>query len=199
MKIKSEDVSGHKLHKLLGTAVSPRPVALISTVGEDGIYNAAPYSSITPVSFKPPVLCIGSGMKGGEEKDTAKNIMFSKDFVVNILDDRFIEPVIRAAANYPSNVDEIKEVGLTAVSSDSVAAPRIAEAQISLECRLVQQLAFGSGEDRRTVIFGEVLLLHVKDEIWKGDSVDPMRLKSVGRMSAGVYCRTTDIIKIKRS
>lgn len=196
MKIKSEELSGQKMHKLLGTVVSPRPISLITTVGEDGVYNAAPYSAVTPVSFKPPVMCVASGMKGDREKDTAINIKYSKDFVVNILDDTFIKPVIKSAADYPIHVDEIKEVGLTAVASDRVSAPRVAEAQVSLECRLMKQLEFGEGEDHRTVFFGEVLLFHIKDEILKGDNVDPTLLRSVGRMGVGVYCRSTDLIKM---
>ena len=128
------------MHDLLGTVIAPRPVALISTVGEDGIHNTAPYSAVTPVSFKPPVMCVASGMKGEQERDTARNIKFSKDFVINIMDDTFIEPAVKGAGNYPSNVDEIKEVGLTALSADKVASPRIAEAQVSLECRLMQKI-----------------------------------------------------------
>jgi flavin reductase (DIM6/NTAB) family NADH-FMN oxidoreductase RutF len=108
MKLKSEAASGQKMHKILGTVIAPRPIALISTVDADGIYNAAPYSAVTPVSFKPPVMCVASGMKGDREKDTARNIKFSGDFVINMMDDSFIEPVIRTAADYPSHVDEIK-------------------------------------------------------------------------------------------
>lgn len=196
MKINSIDLSGHKMHDLLGTVIAPRPVALISTVGEDGIHNAAPYSAVTPVSFKPPVMCVASGMKGEQEKDTARNIKFSKDFVINIMDDTFIEPAVKAAGNYPSNVDEIKEVGLTALSADKVASPRIAEAQVSLECRLMQKLEFGEGKDHRTVFFGEVLVFHIKDDLWAKENVDPTKMRSVGRLGGGFYCRTSDIIRL---
>jgi len=199
MKLKSEDISGHKMHKLLGTVIAPRPIALISTVGKDGIYNAAPYSAVTPVAFKPPLMCVASGMKANQEKDTARNIKFSKDFVINMMDDTLIEPVIRTAADYPSDVDEIKEVGLTALAADTVSSPRIAEARVSLECRLFEQLEFGTGEDHRSVFFGEVILFHINDALLKGDSVDPTRMNFVGRLGVGTYCRTTDIIKLNRS
>lgn len=199
MKIESHDLSGQKMHKLLGTVISPRPIALMTTVDADGIYNAAPYSAITPVSFKPPVMCVASGMKGDQEKDTARNIKFSNDFVINIMDDTFIKPVIRASANYPADVDEIKEIGLTAVAADQVSAPRIAEAQISLECRLMKTIEFGEGGDHRSVFFGEVLLFHIKDELWKKDNVDITAVRSVGRLGPGIYCRTTDIVKFSIS
>jgi len=198
MKLKSTDISsGRKIHKLLATVISPRPIALISTLGADGIYNAAPFSAITPVAFKPPVVCVASGMKKNQEKDTARNIKFSKDFVINMMDESLIEATIRAAADYPSNVDEIKEVGLTALAAETVSSPRIAEARVSLECRLMEQLAFGSGEDRRSVFFGEVLVFHIHDALLKRGAVDPTRMNFVGRLGAGIYCRTTDIIKLK--
>jgi len=116
--------------------------------------------------------------------------------VINTMDDALIKPTIQAAANYPSSVDEIKKVGLTAIASDKVKAPRIVEAQASLECRLVQNLEFGEGENLRTVIFGEVVLLHIKDDVWVAGKIDPSKLRAVGRLGNGIYCRTGDILKV---
>ena len=199
MKIEPTSVDDRQMHDLLGSIVVPLPIAFISTVGEDGIYNAAPYSLVVPVCWKPPIICVSIGLKRGQKKDTLRNIESSKDFVVNIMDETLIERAIKAAADYPSDVDEIKEVGLTAMAADKVSSPRISEAQVSLECRLMQTLELGAGEKPRTVIFGEVLLFHVKDEVWAGDNIDPSRLKAVGRLASGIYCRTTDIFKVSRS
>ncbi|MFC1814446.1 flavin reductase family protein [Thermodesulfobacteriota bacterium] len=178
--------------------IVPLPIAFISTVGEDGTFNAAPYSLVIPVSWQPPIICVSFGLKRGQKKDTMKNLEYSKCFVVNIMDENFMEPVVKAAIEYPSDVDEIKEIGLTALAADQVSSPRVAEAQVSLECRFMQKVEFGSGEKLRTVIFGEVLLIHVKDEVWTGDNIDPYRLKAVGRLSNKTYCRTSDIFKLKR-
>jgi len=199
MKIESKSIDVRQTHKLLASVMAPRPVALISTVGADGIYNAAPYSAVTPVAFKPPIVCVASGLRQGQKKDTTNNIEFSKDFVINIMAETHLEHALKAAANYPSDVDEIKTTGLTALAADMVASPLISEAQVSLECRVVQTLEFGTGDDFRTVFFGEVLVFHVKDEILIGNNIDPVRLMAVGRMNAGFYCRTTDPIKINRS
>ena len=196
MKIDSNKIDGHQMHDFLSSVISPRPIALISTIGEDGIYNAAPYSAVTPVSFKPPVICVSSGLRRGQKKDTVKNIEYSQDFVINFMGESHIAPAIKASAAYPSDVDEIKAVGLTAAKADRVSSPRISEAQISLECQLVRTLEFGSGEDFRTVIFGEVLLFHVKDKIWAGRNIDPSLYKAVGRLGPGMYCRSTDIFKM---
>ena len=199
MKIESNSIDALQTHKLLGSVMAPRPIALISTVGEDGIYNAAPYSAVTPVAFKPPIVCVASGLKRGQKKDTTNNIEFSKDFVINIMAETHLQHALKAAADYPSDVDEIKTTGLTALAADMVMSPLISEAQVSLECRLVKTIEFGTGENHRAVFFGEVLIFHVKDEILTGNNIDPARFMAVGRLNAGAYCRTTDIIKVNRS
>jgi len=96
-------------------------------------------------------------------------------------------------------VDEIKEVGFTAISADRVKSPLIAEAQISLECRLVQEMNLNEGLNQRGIVFGEVVLAHVKDELWVDGSVDPYKLRSVGRLGSGIYCHTRDIFETKAS
>lgn len=197
MKIEMASLEQQELHSLMGSAIAPLPVALISTIGEDGIYNAAPFSLVMPVSWKPPIVCASFGMRQGEKKDTLRNIDFSRDFVVNIMDETLIEPTIQAKADYPSNVDEIKEVGLTAVAADRVKSPLIAEAQVSLECKLVRSMAFGEGKGLRGIVFGEVVVAHIKDELWVDGKIEPSLLKAVGRLAEGIYCRTGDIFEMK--
>ena len=128
-----------------------------------------------------------------------RNIEFAKDFVINIMDETLIERTIQTSADYPSSVDEIKEVGFTAIAADKVKSPRIAESQISLECRLVQRLEMGEGQNLRSIVFGEVVLVHVKDELWVAGKIEPSRLRAVGRLASGIYCRTTDIFKVTTS
>ena len=196
MKIEMKDLNGPQTHELLTSAISPLPIALISTVGEDGIYNAAPFSMTVPVSWKPPIVFISFGLRGGQKKDTLRNIESSRDFVINTMDETLIKQTIQTSASYPSTVDEIKEVGLSAIASEKVKAPRVAEAQVSLECRFVQKLEFGKGEDLRTVVFGEVVLVHVRDEVWVSGKIEPSLLRPVGRLGNGIYCQTKEIFKM---
>ena len=107
MKIDVTNLDVRQTHDLLTSAIAPLPIALISTVGEDGVYNAAPYSLVIPISWKPPLIIVSIGSKNGEKKDTLKNIEFSKDFVINIMSEDSIKPTIKTAGNYPSNVDEL--------------------------------------------------------------------------------------------
>jgi len=197
MRIEMTELSSRGVHELLTRSIAPLPIALISTVGEDGVYNAAPFSLALPVSFNPPIILVSFGLRRGEKKDTVKNIEFTRDFVVNIMGENLIQSTIQTSADYPSNVDEIKEVGLTALASDKVKSPRIAEAQVSLECRLKQGMELG--EELRHIVFGEVVLAHVKDELWVDGNVDPYKIKAVGRLGGGILCRIRDIFEMRAS
>ena len=197
MKVELTELGSRDVHALLTHSVAPLPIALISTVGEDGVYNAAPFSLIVPISYKPPIILVSFGLRRGQKKDTLRNMEYSQDFVVNTMEDSLIQSTIQTSVDYPGDVDEIKEVGLTAVASDRVKAPRIAEAQVSLECRLMQRLELG--EELRNVVFGEVVLAHVKDELWVDGNLDISKRRAVGRLGRGTYCRIRDIFEVKVS
>ena len=199
MKIDMNSLDKKKIHSLLIGAISPLPVALISTIGEDGINNAAPFSLAFPISSKPPLICVSIGLRNGQMKDTGRNIEYAKDFVVNIMGEDTIKQAIRTAGNYASNVDEIKKVGLTAIVAERVKSPLVAEAQISMECKLYQKHEIGEGENLRLIIYGEVLLVHLKEGIWVSGKINPSVLKAVGYLGNNKYCRTTEVMSLRRS
>ncbi len=203
MKIETANLERRELYDLIGYTITPLPIALISTIGQDGTYNAAPYSFVVPVSLKPPIICVSFGLRQGQKKDTLKNIEFSHDFVINFVDEALVKQAIQMSVDYPSDVDEIKEVGLTAVPGEKVQSPRVAESKVSLECQLVQKLELVEelvkGHGLRSIIFGKVVLIHIKDELWVDGKIDPSRLGAVGRLGKDLYCRTTDMFEMKSS
>lgn len=196
MKIEMTSLDARQTHDLLTSAIAPLPIALISTVGKDGVNNAAPYSLAIPISWKPPLVIVALGSKKGEKKDTLNNMEYTRDFVLNIMSEDALKPTIKTAGAYPSNVDEIQEVGLTAIAADKVKSPRIGEAPISIECRLSQVMEMGKGEDIRWLAFGEVILVHLHDEVWASREVNHEILKGVGRLGANAYCSTKHTFKL---
>lgn len=197
MKFEPQNLDRHQLHDLLPGALSPLPIAFISTIGEDGVFNAAPFSFVTPLSIKPPILCVSFGLKKGQKKDTVKNIEYTGDFVVNIVDKSIIKAAVQSSANYPGNVDEIKEIGLTPVSSEKVKAPRIAESPVNLECKVIFSLELSEGSNLQKVVFGEVVLFHVKDEVCLNGAIQPQLLKPIARLGFTLFCHTTDTFEVK--
>ena len=199
MKIDPVNLDWIDSHELLIGAVVPRPIAFVSTIGEDGVFNVAAFSFFTAIAAKPMLIGFGVGRKrDGQKKDTLVNIEFSRDFVVNVVTETLAEAMNQASANYPSYVDELKEVGLTPVKADIVKTPMVAESPINMECRLLQILEFGDLPRRGSFIIGEVVQVHIKDELFKNGDIQMSKLKAIARMGGELYCRTTDIFEMKR-
>jgi flavin reductase (DIM6/NTAB) family NADH-FMN oxidoreductase RutF len=186
-------------HELTVGTVLPRPIAFVSTFGEDGVFNVAPFSFFTPISYKP--MHVGFSIvrkRYGQKKDTLANIEFSREFVINIVTESLAEAMNQASMSYPGSVDEFREVGLTPVKASLVKPPMVAESPINLECRLVQMLEFGEASRRTSFIIGEVVRVHVRDEYWLDGEIRIEELKVIGRLGADFYCRTTDRFEMKR-
>ncbi len=199
MKIDPANLDWREAHDLLAGAVVPRPIALVSTVGEDGVFNVAPFSFFAAICPKPMLVGFSPSWKrDGRKKDTLVNIEFSKDFVINVVTETLAEPMNQASYPYPSDVDEFKETGLTPVKADIVKSPMVAESPVNMECRLVQILEFGDAPRPSSFIIGEVVRIHIKDELYSNGAIQMSELKAIARMGGDLYCRTTGIFEMKR-
>jgi flavin reductase (DIM6/NTAB) family NADH-FMN oxidoreductase RutF len=199
MKFDPAKMNIKECHELLVGAVLPRPIAFVSTVGADGVPNLAPFSYFTVLSSKPPVIGFGIGPKrDGGKKDTLVNLEFTGDFVINAVTEELTVAMNVTAGEYPPEVDEFKEAGLTAIPAEWVKSPRVAESPLSLECRLLQILEFGAAPRINRFIVGEVLRVHAKSEVLVEGIVKAEKLKPIGRMGGDFYCRTGDIFEMKR-
>ncbi len=199
MKLDPSQLDWMEAHELLVGAVLPRPIAFVSTIGADGVNNVAPFSFFSSISVKPAYVGFSIGRyRDGRKKDTLVNIEFTKDFVINIVTEELVDAMNQASRDYPSHVDEFKEVGLTPVRSDLVRSPRVIESPVNMECRLVKILEFGEAPRMNTFVIGEVLRVHVKDDLWIDHKIKADRLKAVGRLGEELYCRTTDMFEKKR-
>ncbi len=199
MKVDPADLSRKDGYALLIGAILPRPIAFVSTVGEDGIYNVAPFSFFTGLSTQPAVVGFGVGRKTGEgKKDTLINIEYAKDFVINVVTEDLAEAMNKASGEYPPEVDEFKVAHLTPLAGDLVRSPRVAESPVNLECRLIQILEFGDAAQATSFIIGQVLRVHVQDTLCVNGVIEASRLRSIGRLGGDLYCRTTDVFQMKR-
>jgi len=202
MKIDLEEMYARDLHHLLMSSVVPRPIAWVSTVGEDGIYNLAPFSAYCVMSVRPAVLGFAAAVtRDGKKKDTLVNIESTKEFVVNVVNEALAEAMNTTAAPYPPGVDEFKESGMTPVMADLVNVPMVAESPINMECRLNRILEFGEAPAVNRFVIGEILRVHVKDELLMNDEIRMDKLKAIGRLGGrggDQYCRTTDSFEMPR-
>lgn len=190
------------IYKLLIGAVVPRPIALVSSLSADGIPNLAPFSFFNAVCANPPLLCFAVSRPGqGAEsvkKDTLANIEATGEFVVNIVSENFAEQMNLTAGNYPPEVDEFAVAGLTPATSVKVKPARVAEAKVSMECRLFQLVTLSERPMGGSLVLGEVVSIYADESMVTDFRVDPEGLQAVGRMGGLTYTRTRDRFDIVR-
>jgi flavin reductase (DIM6/NTAB) family NADH-FMN oxidoreductase RutF len=199
MHIDPKTLNRRDMHEMLMAMIMPRPIAWVSTVNENGVFNLAPFSQFTSVSLRPPIVCLAIGWnRDGRKKDTLENIEVSKDFVINVVDESLAQAMNQTSAEYPAGADEFREVGLTAVKSDIVKAPILGESPLSMECKVTQIMQFGQRPDGGYLVLGEVVRFHVRDELYINGEIDVSRLKHVGRLGEQLYCRIGDAFRMER-
>lgn len=172
--------------------IVPRPIGWISTLSADGIANLAPFSFFNGVGYNPPtvVVCPNGPHTEGGEKDTPVNIAATGEFVVNIATYALRDRLNVTAQSHARSVDEFEAAGLTKAPSKAVRAPRVAESPINLECRLIQEVLLPSTTDHPLrAIFGEVVHVHIADEIIVDGKVSIERLDPLARLGYQEYCR----------
>jgi flavin reductase (DIM6/NTAB) family NADH-FMN oxidoreductase RutF len=198
MQLDPDKMAPTAVYKLLIGCVVPRPIAWVSTVDPDGVNNLAPFSFFMGVCGDPPTIAFSSGPREGRRKDTAVNAARAGEFVVNVVDDPLAEAMNLTSGEYPPGVDEFALTGLTAVPGVRVRVPRVAEAPISLECRLNQIITVGRGPHQ--LVLGEIVYFHVRDELYNAETgrIDMHRLHPVGRLAGEMYSHIHDIFAMKR-
>ena len=179
----------HDVYNLLIGLVAPRPVALVTSLNEDGGVNAAPYSAYNYLSIDPPVVGLGIAERSGgggaawdaKSKDTGRNIRQRGEFVVNVVTEDLMESMTVTAIDFPAGVSEIKEAGLHTAASSVVQVPRIAEAHAALECVELQTIEIG----RSRIVLGRVVSMWIEDQYVDpaGPYVRAEELHAVGRMN----------------
>jgi len=153
-------LSADERYKLLVSFVGPRPIALVTTLGPEGIKNAAPMSFFNVFAQTPPLLILGlQDRPSGAHEDTTRNILETREFVVNLVDETIARQMVVCAIEFPPEVDEVRTAGLTWRESAAVRPGRIGEAPAAFECRLERAIEYPS----RWIVFGEVAYMHVRD------------------------------------
>lgn len=182
-------------YKLLTNLVVPRPIAWVTSQNESGIVNLAPYSFFNAVGSKPLYVVVSVGKRdNGNPKDTAKNILSSGEFVVNMVTEDLFDAMNISAADFPPDQSEMEATRLETAPSVHVKTPRVAKAQVSLECKLFSSQTLGDN----TLFIGEVVMFHVADHLM-GPRLHVNNFSPLGRLgSPSVYCRTTDRFDIAR-
>eukprot|EP00271_Cylindrocystis_brebissonii_P021506 TRINITY_DN7706_c0_g1_i1.p1 TRINITY_DN7706_c0_g1~~TRINITY_DN7706_c0_g1_i1.p1 ORF type:complete len:302 (-),score=57.24 TRINITY_DN7706_c0_g1_i1:326-1231(-) len=194
------------LYPLTISAVVPRPIAFISSMSKDGVRNLSPYSYFNAVAHDPPILAIGQCWSKGKPKDSLANILETKEFVVSIISEWFVEAANHTCGPYPFEVDEMELAKLTPVASHMVEPPRVGESALNMECRLRHSydVTNSKGDVTTTVVLGEVLVFHIAKSVSARTPssgkllVDQVKLRPVSRYGGNTYGAGSSFFDIPR-
>ncbi|MDI2587909.1 flavin reductase family protein [Psychrobacillus sp. NEAU-3TGS] len=199
LSLNPKNNSERENYKLLIGSIVPRPIAFVTSVGEDGTINGAPFSYFNIVSSSPPMISIAIQRKNGERKDTSRNIAEKHEFVVHIVDEDNVDKINITAASLPPNESEIDKADLTLVSSDSISTPGIKEAKVRFECILEQIVELGEeGAITTDLLIGKIVRYHIDESIYEQGRINSDTLKAVSRLAGSNYAKIGEVFSIKR-
>jgi flavin reductase (DIM6/NTAB) family NADH-FMN oxidoreductase RutF len=188
------------IYKLMVGSIVPRPIALVSSIDQGNVRNLAPFSYFTACSSNPPVVVFCPILRPVPllAKDTLRNVLATREFVVNIVSEEFVERMNATAAQVGPEVDEFELSGLTPLASELVTPPRVAESHVHMECRLRQVVQVSDQPGGGSLVLGDVLRFHVREDYIQNFRIDPDKLHAVGRMAGSTYVRTRDRFDLER-
>lgn len=192
--INPKDITVPKLQAYLQSAVSPRPIAFVSTIDKAGNVNLSPFSFFNMFSMNPPILVFSPSrrVRDNSEKHTLENIREVDEVVINIVNYNMVQQTSLASCDFPKGTDEFIKSGLTPVASQLVKPPRVEESPVSFECKVKQVIALGDQGGAGNLVLCEVLLMHIKESVVDDSGIiDPQKIDAVARMGQNYYCRAS--------
>jgi flavin reductase (DIM6/NTAB) family NADH-FMN oxidoreductase RutF len=197
LDIAASQLDADAAYKLLVGIVVPRPIAWITTMSRSGIVNAAPFSCYTFVCNDPPMLAINIGRRDGDLKDTARNIVETGEFVVNIVTEGLIASMHATSTECAPDLSEVEALQLATHASRDIRPPRLSASPINLECRLDQVLELG--RLRNSLILGEIVRFHISDDLYDKDKVDSVQLRPLARLAGRKYAMLGEVLLMPKA
>jgi len=189
-----EKLETKDLHKLLLSAVAPRPIAFASTIDSRGNVNLSPFSYFNVFSSNPPILIFSPSrrVRDNTTKHTLQNSEETREVVINMVDYSIVDQMSKSSKEYPKGVNEFKETGLTEVRSLKVKPPRVLESPVSFECVVDNIISLGDNGGAGQLVIAKVVYVHINSNLLDSNGeIDPTKLDLVARMGGDWYSRVT--------
>ena len=164
----------------------PRCIGWISTKNEDGSDNIAPYSQFTNLTFDPPLVIFSANQNVFKDrKTTIKNAERTGEFIYNMVPyDLRDQMNLTSSIEVPEGMDKFEYAGLTKVPGNLVNVMRVGESPIQYECKYLQTIRIQANSNIATVdvIVGEVIGIHIDDDVITDGKVDIPKIKPLARL-----------------
>jgi len=195
--IKTIDITNGEtdgLYKYLSSAITPRPIALVSTIDKNGNKNLAPFSFFNIFSVNPPIM-IFSPVKSARfvnNKDTLENVKQIRECVIGLVNENIAQQVSLASCSFDKDINEFEKAGLIEVKSDLVKPSRISESPINFECKVNDIITLGDEGGAGNLVLAQILKIHIDKSILDvNEDIDPFKLNIVSRYGGDWYGKTT--------
>ena len=187
-------------HNPLKAIVSPRPIGWISSQGSDGSVNLAPYSYFNAISEQPPMVMFSSAPGGDTSKDSLRNVLETKEFVVNVVSAALGDAMNVSSGSFPYGTNEFDEAGLEMAACETVSVPRVKAAPAALECCLWQVIELPAPENGQasTMVIGTITGIHIADDVIVDGKVDVAAYQPLARLGYMDYAQITELFAIQR-
>ncbi|WP_254864391.1 flavin reductase family protein [Halovivax gelatinilyticus] len=188
------DLTPRERGRIVKSAVSPRPIAWISTRSRDGVDNLAPFSAYNYVSSAEPVVSFSVPAGDRDElKDTPRNVLETGEFAVNVASEALAEEMDATSASLDSDESEFDFADVERAPCTTIDPPRVAGAAVTMECTLYGTMTVHD----RLLTLGDVRHVHVSDRVQTDGQIDAEKLANVGRLG-GPFYTDSEIIELQR-
>ncbi|KAJ1030995.1 hypothetical protein NDA18_002220 [Ustilago nuda] len=202
IQIGKTNVSSATMYKLMVSSIAPRPVALVTTLNEDGSPNLAPISWYQMVSQDPAMVMISFGGSENRRKDSENNIKRLNEFSISSSSEPYAEALNFASVDCPSGVSEYALSGLTPVKSKVIKTPRVKESPMSMECEVeyTRDIHNAQGKHTTTLVLGHVRVMHIRKDMINPQTgaVDAAKTLPITRIGGLQYARTSVGYELER-
>ncbi|MEQ9466347.1 MAG: flavin reductase family protein [Ekhidna sp.] len=194
MTIDPKKIPVPELHGHLLSAVAPRPIAFASTMDKEGNVNLSPFSFFNVFSANPPIMIFSPARRGRDNttKHTLENVLEFPECTINIVSYDMVHQMSLSSTEYAKGVNEFVKAGFTEEKSERVKPPRVKEAPVSFECKVIEVKSLGDQGGAGQLVICEVVLMHIADRVLGADGkIDPNKIDLVSRMGGNWYARAS--------
>ena len=197
MKFDPANASTLDIVRIFYRVLIPRPIAWVSTKSKDGIDNLAPFSFYGGVCANPPIVSLGIGRRGDNQKDTARNLIETEECVIHLSTDEMSETIVKSSSEIDSQISEFEMCELVRKEADVVGAKIVGGMPVAMEGRLYKHLEVGKGPV--DFILVEIIKFHIDDAYldFRGYP-DAEKLNPLSRLGGREYSSIGNIWTIDR-
>ncbi|MDY3521580.1 flavin reductase family protein [Riemerella anatipestifer] len=190
--INPKELPPFEVQMLLQHAIAPRPIALASTIDQEGNINLSPFSFFNLFSCNPPIVIFSPSrrMRDNSTKDTLENVLQVPEVNIGIVNYPIVQQMSLSSTEYDKSINEFVKAGFTMKDADLIAPKLIEECPVNLECKVLEVKPLGTEGGAGNLVISEVVKIHIREEyLNENGTLEQAKLDLVARLGGNWYSR----------